>query len=207
MHLKRLLLESGIFEHTNLGDFLDPRGYTFKRLLLKKLFRANDCDTFVETGASFGETTRYMAKIARLALSCEPQEDLYKFNIAENRHLNNIQIWNAGSESCFPEMLGAAKGPPLFFLDGHYSGTGTSLTEFHSPILRELDWISGAQFERAVVVVDDVRLFGSTQNSLARSFESGYPDLGLTVDKLRSALPGNQLQIMGDCLVSAMAFG
>ena len=209
MFAKRILqnafLRSGVFELLALSNRLDPRGYTFKRLLLKRLFVANNCEAFVETGTSYGETTRFMSRISKLCLTCEPAEDLYRFNVRRNRNITNIRIWNAASENCFFQMIEAVSGRPLFFLDGHYSGPGTSLTDWYSPILRELDMLKGRVAD-AVVVIDDVRLFGSVQNELAQSYEPGYPDLSVTISKLKEALPGNAIRILGDCLVSARQF-
>lgn len=199
------LLRSGVLELRALNERLDPRGYTFKRLLLKRLFIANGCDMFVETGTSYGETTRFMSRISKVCLTCEPSKDLYHLNVQKNRSIDNIRIWNAGSEECFGDMIQAISGRPLFFLDGHYSGPGTSLTDWYSPILRELDLLK-QRFSEGVVVIDDVRLFRSIQNELARSYEVGYPDLAVTVSKLRDAFPDNKVRIVGDCLVSARQF-
>lgn len=199
------LLRSGAFELRVLNKRLDPRGYTFKRLLLKRLFIANRCEVFVETGTSYGETTRFMSRISKICLTCEPAEDLYRLNVEKNKAITNIRIWNAGSEDCFGEMLKAISGRPLFFLDGHYSGPGTSLTDCHSPILRELELLP-SRVSDGVVVIDDVRLFKSVQNELARSYEFGYPELSITVSRLKDALPGNEIRIVGDCLVSARQF-
>lgn len=204
--LQNALLRSGALESTVLGTLLDERSYTFKRLLLKRLFVANKCEVFVETGTSYGDTTRFMARFSKFCLTCEPFEDLYRFNVRRNRNFSNIRIWNAASEACFEEIVQLVSGRPLFFLDGHYSGPGTSLTGCYSPVLHELDLVAASKFDDAVVVIDDVRLFKSMQNELAHSYESGYPDLTATVTKLASALPDNQMRIVGDCLISAKRF-
>ncbi len=199
--IKRAVLRSGLIELPAIRRRLNPLGYTFKRMLLRDTAKQFQCKTFVETGTYFGETSRYMARFVEQVLTCEPDPRLYEYNLGRNRRIKNIRIWNKGSEECFEEMLRNIGGRPLFWLDGHYSGEGTTLTSNYTPILHELRLI-GAAGLGGVVAIDDVRQFESLQNALRGTFEKGYPDIGIAIELLRDSLPANQLSIVGDCLLS-----
>jgi hypothetical protein len=199
--IKRAVLRSGLIELPAIRRRLNPLGYTFKRMLLRDTARQFQCKTFVETGTYFGETSRYMARFVEQVLTCEPDPRLYEHNLRRNRRVKNISIWNKGSEECFAEMLRHVTGRPLFWLDGHYSGEGTTLTSNHTPILQELSSIQ-ATGAGGVVAIDDVREFESLQNVLKGTFEKGYPKIETVVELLRTSLPENQLTIVGDCLLS-----
>lgn len=199
--MKQALLRSGILALPGIRRRLSPLGYSFKRLMLRDIAEEFRCEVFVETGTSYGETSRYMARFVGQVLTCEPYPRLFEYNAERNSHLKNITMWNKGSEECFAEMLGHVRGRPLFWLDGHYSGDGTALTQSYTPIIRELRLI-GESGLGGVVAIDDVRLFESCQNVLAGTFEKGYPQLETIVALLRKSLPENQLRIVGDCLLS-----
>src|SRR5882762_3302606 len=160
--LKGVLLRSRFVELPVVRRHLNPLGYTFKRMLLRDTAKQFRCKTFVETGTYFGETSRYMARFVEQVLTCEPDPSLYEYNVNRNQRVKNIRIWNKGSEECFAEMLRHVTGRPLFWLDGHCSGEGTTRTSGGVPILHELRLIGKSELD-GVIAIDDVRLFESCQ--------------------------------------------
>ncbi len=53
--------------------------------------------------------------------------------------------------------------PITFWLDGHYSGGTTSYKDIYCPILQELDAIGRHRVKSHVILIDDVRLFGTAE--------------------------------------------
>ena len=199
--IKRLIILSGLPGTTIFRKRLSPLGYTFKRLLLRKLVDQFQCKTFIETGTSYGETTNYIGRYCENVLSCEPDPVL--FQIARHRFQNstNIKLWNEPSETCLPDMIDHVVGRALFWLDGHFQGRVIN-SALETPVLYELDSIKRLRGGGDVIVVDDVRLFDSLQNRLQSTFSLPYPTIDCTVRLLKEISPGNLITISGDCLLS-----
>ena len=66
------------------------------------------------------------------------------------------------------DVLAGLDEPALFWLDAHYSGTGTARGIEDSPILGELDSILSHRIRDHIVIVDDAREFIG---------ENGYPTI------------------------------
>lgn len=140
-----------------------------KRVLLRRLLQENGLRVFVETGTFYGDTLTYLSPWCDELYSIELGQEL--FERASEHFANNrkVHILLGDSGDLMPDLLKMVTRPALFWLDGHYSGTGTARGIVDTPILRELVSISNHHLlGKHLVVVDDARCFG---------IEQGYPSI------------------------------
>ena len=138
--------------------------------------------TWVETGTYLGDTTSVLSKVARTVYSIEPEPALFSKAEQKFRNSSNVKIIPGLSEEVFPKLLPTLSGDICFWLDGHFSGGTTFKGPQETPILDELDAIAQnmAKMGKVVVLVDDIRLFGSTDPEF-----SAYPSIDFLVDWAR----------------------
>lgn len=155
--------------------FDDPSPNWSKWRVLARHFASNG--TCVETGTYLGETTAFLARRYPKVYSLEPYGPL--FIAAEKRFKasEHVTILNQSSEEGFEELVSKLRGPVNFWLDGHYSGNGTFLSDDISPIEHELNVIGNAlpNLDAVRIAIDDFRLFKDDGSE-------GYPPPKLLVD-------------------------
>lgn len=119
---------------------------------------------FVETGTYLGET------ICRL----EPLfDELHTIELSVDHWRNakgayvgkKIQFHLGDSASVLDWLLPAIKRPAVFFLDGHWSCGNTARGPIDVPLLNELSSICQHFLNEALVIIDDIRLFGKGPDS------------------------------------------
>jgi hypothetical protein len=168
-----------------------PDNHFRKRSRIVTLCRDYSCDTFIETGTFYGQMVNVARKHFKKVMSVELLRQLYELNRSAFASHSNVTIFHGDSATQLAEMLAAAQGRILFWLDGHYSGNGTACGEEVSPVLAELDTIKTHSGRDHCILIDDVRLFTGS---------SGYPTLEQTKQKLRAINCQYQISIDGDCL-------
>jgi hypothetical protein len=145
----------------------------------------DEVDTFIETGTFYGQGV----DIALLCgfnkiFSVEVGEFLYRKCLDKFRNLLNDRVFLSLGDS--PTFLNAVlkslDEKCVFWLDAHYSGEGTSKANKNNPILDELDEIKGHHIKNHTILIDDVRLFGTSE----------FDDITLddVVSKLKEINPG-----------------
>jgi hypothetical protein len=135
---------------------------------------------FVETGTFRGETTLALRKVVDRCITIELDPTLHERAKAVFAGVGGIELLLGDSGTLIRQVLERLDEPALFWLDAHYSGSGTGRGAEDSPILRELAAILGHKVREHVAIIDDARDFtGSggypTIRDLARFVESrGY---------------------------------
>lgn len=163
-----------------------PPPATVKRLILRRYGERYGLHTFVETGTFRGNTVaimwRHFAKVYSIELN------QYLFRRAQQRFARypNVVIRHGDSASELPEILRELRGPALFWLDAHYSGSTTARGPEDTPVLKELDAILTHSLGGHVVLIDDAREFGRnpsypTQGQLAAFIKSLRADLEINL--------------------------
>ena len=137
---------------------------------------------WVETGTYMGDTTSVLSKVAKMVFSIEPEPTLFSKAEQKFRNTSNVKIMPGLSEEVLPKLLPTLSGDICFWLDGHFSGGITFKGPQETPILDELDAIGRniAKMGMVLVMVDDIRLFGSTNPEFL-----AYPSIDFLVDWAR----------------------
>lgn len=128
----------------------------------------NQC--FVETGTHHGAGI-YAAINCNFPKirSIEFDDALYHKCKMMFRSYDNVKIYRGSSATRLGEMVDSGDRCS-FWLDAHYSGRGTSFDGKYSPLMEELDQISKLEVKTHTILIDDRRLYGTTDDSLGIPF-------------------------------------
>lgn len=122
------------------------------------LAKLGDVTVFVETGTFLGGTTRWAAKHFKDVYTIELSEQLYKVSSTALKKLGNVQPLLGDSREKLSEILASiVDRRAVHWLDGHWSGQGTSGSSNECPLLDEIKILT----ERIndIILIDDARLF------------------------------------------------
>lgn len=181
---------------------LDPR-------FIKKLVDTFHADIFFETGTYAAETTLNAAPFFKSIVTVELHAPLFLRAKTKLAPFAQIQIYHGKSPDIIRELGPKLQGTILFWLDAHYSGEGTALSsdnpaapEAVTAIREELAEIKAANIRDCVILIDDIRGFGS---EIARTKYLGwwaYPTVQEVERSLRAINPNFETVLLGDMLLA-----
>ena len=139
---------------------------------------------WIETGTYYGETTKFLSKISKKTISIEADKNLFETSNRILKKFKNVEILNGKSEDLLDKVISKNLNfkNVCIYLDAHLCQDHLKNTKTFgnentaTPILNELEIITKylANFEKIVVLIDDIRLFqGKFQN---------YPDKNALVN-------------------------
>ena len=139
---------------------------------------------WIETGTYYGETTKLLSKISKKTISIEADKNLFETSNRILKKFKNVEILNGKSEDLLDKVISKNLNfkNVCIYLDAHLCQDHLKNTKTFgnentaTPILNELEIITKylANFEKIVVLIDDIRLFqGKFQN---------YPDKNTLVN-------------------------
>jgi len=114
---------------------------------------------FIETGTHNGETI----------FSVEPHFDmLYTIELSQKYFNNTRSKYNGkkinfilgDSSILFETILSNINQDAVFFLDGHWSAGDTAKGNKDCPLIEEIQHINSLYKNKAIIIIDDFRLFG-----------------------------------------------
>jgi len=114
---------------------------------------------FVETGTYLGETIFAMESVFEELYTIEIKEE-YSNNARAKYQGTKIQFIVGDSSSSLSSLCSILTKNTIFFLDGHWSAGDTGKGVKDCPLYEELESIMNKHIPEAIIIVDDVRLFG-----------------------------------------------
>ena len=135
---------------------------------------------FVETGTLYGQTVFSMEPFFKSLCTIEIKKEYvekahgqYRRFCKKNRRKEKIRFYWGDSPHILQHVLSDIPDNAVFFLDGHWSGGDTGKGVKEVPLLEELTMIMEKFKHKAVIIIDDFRLFkkGPTDNSCKESWE------------------------------------
>ena len=119
--------------------------------------------TFVETGTYLGGTTFSVEPFFDCIHTIEIKKKFYK-DVKKNYKGNKIIFHLGDSSICLNKICEEISTNAIFFLDGHWSAGNTGRGRKDCPLYEELNIIADKFYNKAIVIIDDVRLFGMGPN-------------------------------------------
>ncbi len=171
--------------------------------LLKELFDAN---AFVETGTFLGFTTAKAAQVFEEVHTVELNAKIYTKACERLKLFSNVKLHLGDSADILPRILSQVTGAPIFWLDGHYSGTSyfghqTGFGKKNTPIVEELISIGQMRLKHGIILIDDIRCFDphiTTSSKVIR----GYPSLQEICTLLYNINQDYSIYVLGDILLA-----
>jgi len=130
-------------------------------MTLKNDYR--DYPTFIETGTYYGETIYTMEPFFNNLHTIEIKDEFYR-NHVNNYKRDKIKFHLGDSSKVLSTLLPTINENAIFFLDGHWSALNTGKGDKDCPLYEELESIMSLYKNKAIIIIDDVRLFGSGPN-------------------------------------------
>jgi hypothetical protein len=170
-----------------------PDNNLYKNLRLKRYITMLKIDAVIETGTFYGQTVNYLKEIVDQIISIEIYEPFFLNNSEIFKKNKHIKIEFGDSSEKLMSAIKQCNGKILFWLDGHYSGTGTGIGNKVSPIIEELIIIKNSGRKDICVIVDDIRLFDGS---------NGYPTTKQALEIVREINPIFNIHFDHDCLIA-----
>jgi hypothetical protein len=187
-----LALRTAALKRFDRGVVGPPSERAMRRHLLA-LFRERGHRCFVESGTYLGDTVQFMLPHAHRIISVELDDELWQRARERFRGEPAVEIIHGDAELLLPEIVAGLSEPPLIFLDGHFSGPGTSRGTQDEPAVVIVESLGRTGLPTGTtIVVDDIRLFG---------LQPGMPSLQSLTSTVSSAWPDAQLYTGLDSLV------
>jgi hypothetical protein len=129
----------------------------YKRGMLKRVQKVYRLPYFVETGTFRGETPLALRSFFEHVWTIELDDALYEKSRELLARFQNITCLKGDSKVCLPGIVTQLDKGTLFWLDGHYSGSGTARGGTDSPLIEELKEIEVSRVRNQhVIIIDDI---------------------------------------------------
>jgi hypothetical protein len=165
-------MEPNFFKH-----FFRHTGIPFRRLRLTFSRRPADdlsykqqiiletgwrfgCSTLLETGTYLGDTVNVAKGYFDRVLSVELSAELHAHCRERFRKDRNVFLWQGNSGELLGRMIDTlGEERALFWIDAHYSGSGTADGNHRCPVMAELAAIANLWRKDHCILIDDASLF------------------------------------------------
>lgn len=131
---------------------------------LKKLESPySDFKVFIETGTCHGRTTFALEPYFDEIHTIEIKKEFHETTKSKYSG-NKINFILGDSSTVFDKLLPTITKDAIFFLDGHWSAGDTGKGSKDCPLIEELQSINANFKHKAILIIDDRRLFGMGPN-------------------------------------------
>ena len=128
-----------------------------------KKFFDKSFETFVESGTHLGHSILSLHKYFKKLYTVEISEHYYNLCVKSFEGIENVDLVLGDSVKTFPTFLEKIDTSAIFWLDGHWSCGNTGKGDVDVPLIEEIKIIDTFK-NKAAIVIDDVRLFGTNND-------------------------------------------
>jgi predicted O-methyltransferase YrrM len=126
-------------------------------LLLRDDYR--NYKNFIESGTYLGHTTFRLAPYFKTVHTIEIKKELYE-SVKARYKGDKVNFHLGDSSHVLKKILPTITGHSIIFLDGHWSAGNTGRGKKDCPLLEEIIIINNLHKGRAIIIIDDYRMFG-----------------------------------------------
>src|SRR5581483_11501794 len=159
-------------------NFTKSGGWSLRKDFLQQLKEIFHSDIFIESGTSYGGTTKIAKELFKEVYTIELEDQFYQKAAANFSNDRNVHVYHGDSGKLLPSIIKDLKNQNLlFWLDGHYSGGTTAKGESNTPIMSELKAIKESGILHGIILIDDICCFHPDNKSIIEVAQ-GYPTIG-----------------------------
>ncbi|TNE78347.1 MAG: hypothetical protein EP332_14815 [Bacteroidetes bacterium] len=168
--------------------------HTLKQKTILEIKSKYNTQVLIETGTYLGKMMESMQPHFKNLYSIEISQYLnHRAKKLFGKHTNlNFVLGDSGA--MMKSVIDQLNEPILFWLDGHYSGGITGMSDVETPIAAELKAIfSHPLAEKHVILIDDARMFNGTRD---------YPSIDELKEFIKSQRPDfSYFEILNDIVI------
>jgi hypothetical protein len=191
-NIERFRFTKGYVVWTLKGRKSVPPHHWFKWRTIRNAARNNSIEVFIETGTAGGGTIAEMEKHFKKLYSIELDGTQYHTGRARIGRSDKITLLQGDSGVMLKELLSNLDEPAVFWLDAHFSGSGTARGPLDTPIVKELEEIFAHKIRKHAIVIDDMREFNGTND---------YPQLDDLKKMISDKAPQYKFRVEKDLMI------
>lgn len=128
-----------------------------------KKFFDKTFESFVESGTHLGHSILSLHKHFKRLYTVEISDHYYNLCKESFKDINNVDLVLGDSVKIFPSFIEKIDTSAIFWLDGHWSCGNTGKGDLEVPLIEEIKIINTFK-NKAAIIIDDVRLFGTNND-------------------------------------------
>jgi hypothetical protein len=165
-------------------------------------------DVFVETGTFNGMNAKTIAPYFKQIHTVELSRELYEQARSALAGVPNVSIYWGNSPELIAQLAPQLKGHVMFWLDAHYSGENTAMSnddtndpEAITSIRKELKAIKDNNLTNCTILIDDIRGFGTIVDDVEYLGCWAYPSVQEVYEMGKQINPNFVCALLGDILL------
>lgn len=184
------ILIRALISHRLVGSAVPPP-HPVKLYWLNRFRKSYSLKTLIETGTYQGTTVAAMLNHFQQIYTIQLDYKLWERTRDKFLKYPHVHVVQGDSGEVLPTILASIFDRCLFWLDGHFSGTGTVRGAKETPIVEELAAIRSHHRKDHIILIDDARLFTGRND---------YPTLDGVHSLLKEINPDYTVKVVDDII-------